>query len=94
MCVCVIVLLAVALSGVDDVRSVLENYALEDDPIDAFKRRQAQLAQVGRHQVVVCKLCTLLQLLGLPTMPLLYFWLVYYQYARKRSTCSAQANPG
>lgn len=38
---------AIALSGVDDVRSVLENYALEDDPIDAFKRRQAQLAQVG-----------------------------------------------
>ncbi|XP_078103228.1 mitochondrial import inner membrane translocase subunit TIM50 isoform X1 [Sander vitreus] len=35
----------IALSGVDDVRSVLENYALEDDPIDAFKRRQAQLAQ-------------------------------------------------
>uniref|UniRef100_A0A672H859 Mitochondrial import inner membrane translocase subunit TIM50 n=1 Tax=Salarias fasciatus TaxID=181472 RepID=A0A672H859_SALFA len=27
--------------------SVLENYALEDDPIEAFKRRQAQLAQVG-----------------------------------------------
>lgn len=38
---------AVALSGVDDVRLVLENYALEDDPIDAFKRRQAQLAQVN-----------------------------------------------
>ncbi|XP_061916729.1 mitochondrial import inner membrane translocase subunit TIM50-like [Entelurus aequoreus] len=36
---------AIALSGVDDVRSVLENYAMEDDPIDAFKRRQAQLAQ-------------------------------------------------
>nr|XP_057935611.1 mitochondrial import inner membrane translocase subunit TIM50 isoform X2 [Doryrhamphus excisus] len=35
----------IALSGVDDVRSVLENYAMEDDPIDAFKRRQAQLAQ-------------------------------------------------
>uniref|UniRef100_A0A3B4ZKA1 Mitochondrial import inner membrane translocase subunit TIM50 n=1 Tax=Stegastes partitus TaxID=144197 RepID=A0A3B4ZKA1_9TELE len=35
----------IALSGVEDVRSVLENYALEDDPIDAFKRRQAQLAQ-------------------------------------------------
>ncbi|KAJ0022448.1 hypothetical protein NQD34_009938 [Periophthalmus magnuspinnatus] len=35
----------IALSGVDDVRSVLENYALEEDPIDAFKRRQAQLAQ-------------------------------------------------
>ncbi|XP_062274562.1 mitochondrial import inner membrane translocase subunit TIM50 [Scomber scombrus] len=30
----------IALSGVDDVRSVLENYALEEDPIDAFKRRQ------------------------------------------------------
>lgn len=38
---------AIALSGVEDVRSVLENYALEEDPIDAFKRRQAQLAQVG-----------------------------------------------
>ncbi|CAK6981451.1 mitochondrial import inner membrane translocase subunit TIM50 isoform X1 [Scomber scombrus] len=35
----------IALSGVDDVRSVLENYALEEDPIDAFKRRQAQLAK-------------------------------------------------
>ncbi|XP_041850675.1 mitochondrial import inner membrane translocase subunit TIM50 isoform X1 [Melanotaenia boesemani] len=35
----------IALSGVEDVRTVLENYALEDDPIDTFKRRQAQLAQ-------------------------------------------------
>uniref|UniRef100_A0A3P8PMI9 Mitochondrial import inner membrane translocase subunit TIM50 n=1 Tax=Astatotilapia calliptera TaxID=8154 RepID=A0A3P8PMI9_ASTCA len=35
----------IAMSGVDDVRSVLENYALEEDPIEAFKRRQAQLAQ-------------------------------------------------
>ncbi|XP_068173138.1 mitochondrial import inner membrane translocase subunit TIM50 [Antennarius striatus] len=35
----------IALSGVDDVRTVLENYALEDDPIEAFKRRQALLAQ-------------------------------------------------
>ncbi|XP_072247981.1 mitochondrial import inner membrane translocase subunit TIM50 [Leuresthes tenuis] len=35
----------IALSGVDDVRLVLENYALEEDPIEAFKRRQAQLAQ-------------------------------------------------
>ncbi|KAK2846542.1 hypothetical protein Q5P01_009541 [Channa striata] len=35
----------IALSGVDDVRAVLENYALEEDPIEAFKRRQAQLAQ-------------------------------------------------
>lgn len=45
---CVSVPAAIALSGVDDVRGVLENYALEDDPIEAFKRRQAQLAQVGR----------------------------------------------
>lgn len=44
---CVSVPAAIALSGVDDVRGVLENYALEDDPIEAFKRRQAQLAQVG-----------------------------------------------
>uniref|UniRef100_A0A3Q0QWW4 Mitochondrial import inner membrane translocase subunit TIM50 n=1 Tax=Amphilophus citrinellus TaxID=61819 RepID=A0A3Q0QWW4_AMPCI len=35
----------IAMSGVEDVRSVLENYALEEDPIETFKRRQAQLAQ-------------------------------------------------
>ncbi|XP_061683126.1 mitochondrial import inner membrane translocase subunit TIM50 isoform X2 [Syngnathoides biaculeatus] len=40
----------IALSGVDDVRSVLENYATEDDPVDAFKRRQAQLAQEEQQQ--------------------------------------------
>ncbi|CAG02105.1 unnamed protein product, partial [Tetraodon nigroviridis] len=40
----------IALSGVDDVRSVLENYALEEDPIEAFKRRQAQLAQQEEEQ--------------------------------------------
>uniref|UniRef100_A0AAR2K052 Mitochondrial import inner membrane translocase subunit TIM50 n=1 Tax=Pygocentrus nattereri TaxID=42514 RepID=A0AAR2K052_PYGNA len=34
----------IAMSGVEDVRTVLENYAHEDDPIEAFKRRQAQLA--------------------------------------------------
>ncbi|XP_030633228.1 mitochondrial import inner membrane translocase subunit TIM50 [Chanos chanos] len=34
----------IAISGVEDVRTVLENYAHEDDPIEAFKRRQAQLA--------------------------------------------------
>ncbi|MCJ8740036.1 hypothetical protein PDJAM_G00054270 [Pangasius djambal] len=34
----------IALSGVEDVRTVLENYAHEEDPIEAFKRRQAQLA--------------------------------------------------
>ncbi|XP_043918823.1 mitochondrial import inner membrane translocase subunit TIM50 [Protopterus annectens] len=35
----------IAMNGVEDVRTVLENYALEDDPLEAFKRRQAQLAQ-------------------------------------------------
>ncbi|KAK2831336.1 hypothetical protein Q7C36_016422 [Tachysurus vachellii] len=34
----------IAMSGVEDVRTVLENYAHEEDPIEAFKRRQAQLA--------------------------------------------------
>ncbi|XP_014879009.1 mitochondrial import inner membrane translocase subunit TIM50 isoform X1 [Poecilia latipinna] len=42
---------AIALSGVDDVRSVLENYALEDDPIEAFKHRQAQLAQEEQQRL-------------------------------------------
>lgn len=37
---------AIALSGVEDVRSVLENYSLEEDPLEAFKRRQSQLEQV------------------------------------------------
>lgn len=45
---------AIAMSGVDDVRSVLENYALEEDPIEAFKRRQAQLAQVGAEIKHAC----------------------------------------
>ncbi|XP_069500386.1 mitochondrial import inner membrane translocase subunit TIM50 [Ambystoma mexicanum] len=35
----------IALSGVHDVRSVLENYSLEEDPLEAFKRRQTQLEQ-------------------------------------------------
>ncbi|XP_076832915.1 mitochondrial import inner membrane translocase subunit TIM50 [Brachyhypopomus gauderio] len=34
----------IAVSGVEDVRTVLENYAHEDDPIEAFKKRQSQLA--------------------------------------------------
>ncbi|KAF7699987.1 mitochondrial import inner membrane translocase subunit TIM50 [Silurus meridionalis] len=34
----------IATNGVEDVRTVLENYAHEEDPIEAFKRRQAQLA--------------------------------------------------
>nr|XP_025955355.1 mitochondrial import inner membrane translocase subunit TIM50 [Dromaius novaehollandiae] len=42
----------IALSGVEDVRTVLENYALEDDPLAAFKRRQSQLEQVGTEPPV------------------------------------------
>ncbi|KAL2096435.1 hypothetical protein ACEWY4_008583 [Coilia grayii] len=40
----------IAISGVEDVRTVLEHYALEEDPIEAFKRRQAQLAQQEEEQ--------------------------------------------
>ncbi|MBN3319079.1 TIM50 translocase, partial [Atractosteus spatula] len=41
----------IALSGVEDVRTVLENYAHEEDPIAAFKRRQAQLAQEEQQRL-------------------------------------------
>lgn len=51
---CLVLLSAIALNGVEDVRSVLENYALEEDPIQAFKRRQAQLAQVSNTHFALC----------------------------------------
>lgn len=38
---------AIALNRVEDVRTVLEHYALEDDPLEAFKQRQSRLEQVG-----------------------------------------------
>uniref|UniRef100_A0A8V5GS48 Uncharacterized protein n=1 Tax=Melopsittacus undulatus TaxID=13146 RepID=A0A8V5GS48_MELUD len=38
---------AIALSGVPDVRPVLEHYALEEDPLAAFRRRRTQLEEVG-----------------------------------------------
>lgn len=38
---------AIALNGVEDVRTVLEHYALEEDPLEAFKQRQSRLEQVG-----------------------------------------------
>lgn len=41
---------------------MLENYALEDDPIEAFKRRQAQLAQVGGE---------------IKRTPVLYVWIFF-----------------
>lgn len=37
---------AIALNGVEDVRTVLEHYALEDDPLETFKQRQSRLEQV------------------------------------------------
>ncbi|KAJ6663713.1 hypothetical protein lerEdw1_009792 [Lerista edwardsae] len=42
---------AIALSGVDDVRTVLENYSLEEDPLAAFKRRQSQLEQEEQQRL-------------------------------------------
>ncbi|NXH82289.1 TIM50 translocase, partial [Edolisoma coerulescens] len=35
----------IALSGVEDVRTVLENYSLEDDPLAAFQRRRTRLEE-------------------------------------------------
>ncbi|KAK2504370.1 hypothetical protein MC885_003557 [Smutsia gigantea] len=39
----------IALNGVEDVRTVLEHYAREDDPLEAFKQRQSRLEQ-EEHQ--------------------------------------------
>ncbi|XP_058052009.1 mitochondrial import inner membrane translocase subunit TIM50 isoform X2 [Ahaetulla prasina] len=41
----------IAMSGVEDVRSVLENYSLEEDPLEAFKRRQSQLEQEEQQRL-------------------------------------------
>uniref|UniRef100_A0A8B9QYP9 Mitochondrial import inner membrane translocase subunit TIM50 n=1 Tax=Anas platyrhynchos TaxID=8839 RepID=A0A8B9QYP9_ANAPL len=41
----------IALSGVEDVRAVLENYALEDDPLAAFKRRRSQLEEEEQQRL-------------------------------------------
>ncbi|XP_053124138.1 mitochondrial import inner membrane translocase subunit TIM50 [Hemicordylus capensis] len=41
----------IALSGVEDVRTVLENYSLEEDPLEAFKRRQSQLEQEEQQRL-------------------------------------------
>ncbi|XP_068106617.1 mitochondrial import inner membrane translocase subunit TIM50 [Hyperolius riggenbachi] len=41
----------IATSGVSDVRTVLENYALEEDPLEAFKRRQSQLEQEEQQRL-------------------------------------------
>uniref|UniRef100_A0A8C0F0M3 FCP1 homology domain-containing protein n=1 Tax=Bubo bubo TaxID=30461 RepID=A0A8C0F0M3_BUBBB len=41
----------IALSGVEDVRTVLENYALEEDPLAAFKRRRLQLEEEEQQRL-------------------------------------------
>uniref|UniRef100_A0A7N4P9I2 Mitochondrial import inner membrane translocase subunit TIM50 n=1 Tax=Sarcophilus harrisii TaxID=9305 RepID=A0A7N4P9I2_SARHA len=41
----------IALNGVEDVRTVLENYALEDDPLEAFKQRQSRLEQEEQQRM-------------------------------------------
>lgn len=65
---------AIALSGVDDVRSVLENYALEEDPIESFKQRQAQLAQVrGSKSEHACRMSSEERLISLVATCHLHF---------------------
>ncbi|XP_053908844.1 mitochondrial import inner membrane translocase subunit TIM50 [Cuculus canorus] len=41
----------IALSGVEDVRPVLENYALEEDPLAAFKRRRTRLEEEEQQRL-------------------------------------------
>ncbi|XP_036750562.1 mitochondrial import inner membrane translocase subunit TIM50 isoform X2 [Manis pentadactyla] len=41
----------IALNGVEDVRTVLEHYALEDDPLEAFKQRQSRLEQEEQQRL-------------------------------------------
>ncbi|MEE6524708.1 hypothetical protein FKM82_024321, partial [Ascaphus truei] len=41
----------IAVSGVEDVRTVLENYSLEKDPLEAFKLRQTKLEQEEQQRL-------------------------------------------
>ncbi|XP_057243305.1 mitochondrial import inner membrane translocase subunit TIM50 [Malurus melanocephalus] len=41
----------IALSGVEDVRTVLENYSLEDDPLAAFLRRRTRLEEEEQQRL-------------------------------------------
>ncbi|XP_031241754.1 mitochondrial import inner membrane translocase subunit TIM50 isoform X3 [Mastomys coucha] len=41
----------IALNQVEDVRTVLEHYALEDDPLEAFKQRQSRLEQEEQQRL-------------------------------------------
>ncbi|NXW72218.1 TIM50 translocase, partial [Hirundo rustica] len=41
----------IALSGVEDVRSVLENYSLEEDPLAAFLRRRTRLQEEEQQRL-------------------------------------------
>ncbi|NXH58115.1 TIM50 translocase, partial [Rhabdornis inornatus] len=42
---------AIALSGVEDVRTVLENYSLEEDPLAAFQRRRTRLEEEEQQRL-------------------------------------------
>lgn len=48
-----VVPVAIAVNQVEDVRTVLEHYALEDDPLEAFKQRQSRLEQVRLQSPLV-----------------------------------------
>uniref|UniRef100_F7HB91 Mitochondrial import inner membrane translocase subunit TIM50 n=1 Tax=Macaca mulatta TaxID=9544 RepID=F7HB91_MACMU len=41
----------IALNGVEDVRNILEHYALEDDPLAAFKQQQSRLEQEEQRRL-------------------------------------------
>ncbi|KAL1790790.1 mitochondrial import inner membrane translocase subunit TIM50 [Sigmodon hispidus] len=41
----------IALNQVEDVRTVLAHYALEDDQLEAFKQRQSRLDQEEQHRL-------------------------------------------
>ncbi|XP_075042879.1 mitochondrial import inner membrane translocase subunit TIM50 [Mixophyes fleayi] len=41
----------IATTGVGDVRTVLENYSLEEDPLETFKHRQTQLQQEEQQRL-------------------------------------------
>ncbi|XP_062368459.1 mitochondrial import inner membrane translocase subunit TIM50 isoform X1 [Cinclus cinclus] len=41
----------IALSGVEDVRTVLENYSLEEDPLGAFQRRRTRLEEEEQQRL-------------------------------------------
>ncbi|XP_027286293.2 mitochondrial import inner membrane translocase subunit TIM50 isoform X2 [Cricetulus griseus] len=47
----------IAVNQVEDVRTVLEHYALEDDPLEAFKQRQSRLEQEEQQRLAELSKC-------------------------------------